>query len=113
VACHQATGHGLPGVFPPLAGSEWVTGKESLVVQIVLHGVSGDLTVSGNHYNGQMPTFKDKLGDAEIAAVVSYIRGNFGNTAAKVDAATVKAQRAATAAHSQPWNGDAELQAMK
>ncbi|MGP1614198.1 MAG: c-type cytochrome [Pollutimonas bauzanensis] len=113
LACHQATGLGLPGVFPPLAGSEWVTGKESLAIQIVLHGIAGDLTVGGNHYNGQMPTFKDKLGDAEIAAVVSHIRENFGNAAGKVDAATVKAERAASAAHGQPWNGDAELQAMK
>ncbi len=113
LACHQATGHGLPGVFPPLAGSEWVVGKESLVVQIVLHGITGDLTVGGNHYNGQMPTFKDKLGDAEIAAVVSHIRASFGNAAGKIDTDTVKAGRAATASRSQPWNGDAELQAMQ
>jgi mono/diheme cytochrome c family protein len=112
-ACHQATGLGLPGVFPPLAGSEWVTGKQSVAVQIVLHGISGDLTVNGDHYNGMMPAFKDRLSDAEIAAVVSHIRTSFGNTASEVDAATVKVQRAATAAQAQPWNGDAELQAMK
>ncbi len=113
LACHQATGLGLPGVFPPLAGSEWVTGKQSVAVQIVLHGISGDLTVNGDHYNGMMPAFKDRLSDAEIAAVVSHIRTSFGNTASEVDAATVKVQRAATAAQAQPWNGDAELQAMK
>lgn len=113
LACHQAAGQGLPGVFPPLAKSEWVIGKASVAVQIVLHGITGDLTVNGDHYNGMMPTFKDKLGDAEIAAVVSHIRSSFGNTADAVDEATVKAQRAATAEHSQPWNGDAELQAMK
>src|SRR3546814_2284433 len=71
----------LPGVFPPLANSEWVNGKASLTVQIVLHGVTGDLTVNGTHYNGHMPTFKDKLDDAQIAAVVSHIRGSFGNAA--------------------------------
>ena len=113
LACHQATGLGLPGVFPPLAGSEWVTGKASVAVQIVLHGVSGDLTVKGSHYNGMMPTFKDKLSDAEIAAVVSHIRGNFGNSVDGVDAATVKAQRAATATRPGPWNGDADLRAVK
>ncbi|HUG58887.1 MAG TPA: cytochrome c [Candidimonas sp.] len=113
LACHQATGQGLAGVFPPLAGSEWVVGKESLAIQIVLHGVTGDLTVNGVHYNGHMPTFKDKLGDAEIAAVISHIRTSFGNSASKVDAAKVKAEREATAAHAEPWNGDAELQAMK
>jgi mono/diheme cytochrome c family protein len=113
LACHQAAGQGLPGVFPPLAGSEWVVGKESLAIQIVLHGISGDLTVKGTHYNGLMPTFKDKLGDAEIAAVVSHIRTSFGNSASKVVAATVKTEHESTAAHAQPWNGDAELQAMK
>ncbi|NYT62755.1 cytochrome c [Alcaligenaceae bacterium] len=113
LACHQATGAGLPGVFPPLASSEWVTGKESLAIQIVLHGITGDLTVGGQHYNGEMPTFKDKLSDAEIAAVVTHIRTSFGNSASKVDAAMVKKERDATASHDKPWNGDAELQAMK
>src|SRR3546814_16988052 len=89
----------LPGVFPPLANSEWVNGKASLTVQIVLHGVTGDLTVNGTHYNGHMPTFKDKLDDAQIAAVVSHIRGSFGNAASPVDAAMVKAARARSAEH--------------
>lgn len=113
VACHQASGKGLPGVFPPLAGSEWVTGKGALAVQIVLHGVTGELTVAGTAYNGMMPMFKDKLDDAQIAAVVSYIRGSFGNSAEPVDAVTVASERAATADHVQPWNGDAELAGMK
>lgn len=113
LACHQATGLGLPGVFPPLADSEWVNGKGSLAIQIVLHGVSGELTVGGTAYNGQMPAFKDKLSDAELAAVVSHIRGSFGNASGAVDAATVKAERAATASQTGPWNGDVQLQAMK
>src|SRR3546814_618651 len=62
VACHQAGGQGLPGVFPPLAGSEWVTGKAALTVQIVLHGVAGELTVKGTQYNGMMP----KIGRAHV-----------------------------------------------
>lgn len=113
VACHQATGQGLPGVFPPLAGSEWVNGKAALTIQIVLHGVTGPLTVKGAQYNGMMPMFKDKLDDAQLAAVVSHIRGNFGNTAEPVDAATVAAERKATADHAEPWNGDADLAGLK
>ncbi|MDS1138809.1 cytochrome c [Pusillimonas sp. SM2304] len=113
LACHQASGKGLPGVFPPLAGSEWVTGKGALTVQIVLHGVTGELTVAGTAYNGMMPMFKDKLDDGQIAAVISYIRGSFGNAAAPVDAATVASERAATADQAQPWNGDADLAGMK
>lgn len=113
VACHQATGEGLAGVFPPLAGSEWVTGKAALAVQIVLHGMTGDLTVKGVHYNGAMPTFKDKLDDAEVAAVVNHIRTSFGNSADQIDAEMVKKERAATQAQEQPWNGEAELEAFK
>ncbi|MEO6985536.1 MAG: cytochrome c [Paralcaligenes sp.] len=113
VACHQASGAGLPGVFPPLAGSEWVLGKPSVAVQIVLHGVDGSLTVKGNVYKGEMPTFKDKLSDKEIAAVLSHIRSSFGNKADQIDEALVKAQRAATKSHEKPWNGDAELASLK
>ncbi len=113
VACHQATGAGLPGVFPPLAGSEWVLGKPSVAVQIVLHGIDGSLTVKGTVYKGQMPTFKDKLSDKEIAAVLSHVRSSFGNQAGKIDDALVKAQRAATQSHDKPWNGDAELAGLK
>lgn len=113
VACHQASGTGLPGVFPPLAGSEWVAGKESVVAQILLHGISGSLTVKGVVYKGEMPTFKDKLNDAEIAAVLSYVRSSFGNAAGKVDAALVKIERAAGKDRKLPWNGDDELGKLK
>ena len=44
VACHQSNGLGLPGVFPPLAGSEWVAGKAELLAALVLHGINGPLT---------------------------------------------------------------------
>lgn len=112
-ACHQATGAGLPGVFPPLAGSEWVTGKDALAANILLHGLTGKLTVKGAAYNGQMPAFKDKLNDAEVAAVLSHIRSQFGNSAAKVSADTVKAVRNEDKERKNPWNGDEELEKLK
>jgi mono/diheme cytochrome c family protein len=71
------------------------------------------LTVAGVTYNGAMPTFKDKLNDAEIAAVLTYVRSSFGNTAAKVEAATVKTARAASEDQKTPWNGDADLAKLK
>ena len=108
-ACHQAGGTGLPGVFPPLAGSNWVNGRDSTVVQILLHGIQGTLTVNGVAYNGAMPTFGSQLSDAEIAAVLTYVRGQWGNKAGPVGAALVSTQRAATAARSAPWNGDTDL----
>jgi len=108
-ACHQAGGTGLPGVFPPLAGSNWVNGRDSTVVQILLHGIQGTLTVNGVAYNGAMPTFGSQLSDAEIAAVLTYVRGQWGYKAGPVGAALVSTQRAATAARSAPWNGDTDL----
>lgn len=113
IACHQATGQGLPGVFPPLAGSEWVNGKASTAIQIVLHGIHGSLTVKGSVYKGQMPTFKDQLGDAEIAAVLSHVRASFGNSAGRITAGQVKAERAKTKNQDKPWNGDADLDKLK
>jgi mono/diheme cytochrome c family protein len=113
VACHQATGAGLPGVFPPLAGSEWVLAKETLPVNILLHGISGKLTVKGASYNGQMPAFGAKLNDNEIAAVLSYVRTSFGNSAGKIDAAAVKAARDASKDRQSPWNGDDDLNKLK
>lgn len=113
VACHQATGLGLAGVFPPLAESEWVAGDPKRLAQMVLHGVSGTLTVKGASYNGMMPPFKDKLGDAELAAVLTHIRSQFGNRAAPVDAKLVAEARAASSARTAPWKGDDELAAFK
>lgn len=112
LACHQATGAGLPGVFPPLAGSEWVNGEPAVLVQILLHGVTGELTVDGTSYNGQMPAFGDKFSDAELAALATHIRSEFGNTAEAVSAATVSEQRTAIE-RDQPWQGDADLQGLR
>ena len=109
VACHQASGQGLPGVFPPLAGSEWVTGPDATAARIVLRGVTGKLTVKGTAYQGAMPAFADQLGDAEIDAVLTHVRSQWGNAAPPVTAATVAAARADTAAMQAPYDGDAAL----
>lgn len=111
-ACHQAGGQGLPGVFPPLAGSEWVNGRETTLAAIVLHGVTGALTVKGNAFSGVMPTFKEQLSDAELAALLSHLRSQWGNTAAPITAATVAEVRQATAERSKPFDGDKELAAL-
>ncbi|CAN7546060.1 c-type cytochrome [Duganella sp. LjRoot269] len=113
VACHQATGAGLPGVFPPLAGSEWALAADKVPVNILLHGIAGKLTVKDVAYNGQMPAFKDKLSDAEIAAVLSYVRSNFGNGSGKISADIVKAEREAGKDRKDPWNGDEDLNKLK
>lgn len=112
-ACHQASGQGLPGVFPPLAGSEWVNGKPELLASILLHGVQGRITVKGLAFDGAMPAFKDQLDDESLAAVASYARAQWGNAGAPIPAGTVASVRARTASRGTPWQGDAELAAMK
>lgn len=111
--CHQSGGAGLPGVFPPLAGSNWVNGPGAMTVQILLHGVKDKLTVNGVVYQGVMPSFAAELSDAEIAAVLTYVRAQWGNQASAIDSALVSSLRAATAARSGPWNGDQDLDPLR
>lgn len=110
-ACHQASGLGVSGVFPPLAGAEWVLGSEKVLVSILLHGVQGELEVKGNKYNGVMPAF-GALADAELAAVLSYIRSDWGNQAPPISTATVAAQREATKGQTTAYAGGAALKAL-
>jgi len=105
-ACHQADGKGVPGAFPPLVGSEWVTGAPETVVHIVLDGLQGPVQVAGQTYNGAMPAWRDLLSDAEIAAVVTFVRQWAPNAASPVDSALVARERAATAARRRPWTAD-------
>jgi mono/diheme cytochrome c family protein len=111
-ACHQASGAGLAGVFPPLAASPWVTDSEKRLVQILLHGIQGPIEVLGTSYNGLMPAWK-MLSDAELAAVATYVRSAFGNQASAISAELVAAERAATASRTTPWGGGAELESVK
>ena len=112
-ACHQATGSGLPGVFPPLAGSEWVNGRETTVAAIVLNGITGSLTVKGSTYDGTMPTFKAQLSDDQIAAVLTYVRGQWGNSSAAIRPDVVAKVREETKGRGGPFGGDKELQGLK
>ncbi len=112
-ACHQAGGAGLPGVVPPLAGSEWVVGKEKTLIAAVLHGIEGSLTVKGQTYTGSMPAFAAQLGDAEMAALLTHLRSQWGNSAEPISAEAVAAVRAETASQTKPYQGDAELNALQ
>jgi len=99
--CHQPNGEGLPGQFPPLAGSEYVTGDDpSLPIKIILAGLAGPITVKGSEYNGAMLPFS-ALDDRTIAGVVTYIRGTWGNEASAVTAEDVAVVRAEIGNRSQ------------
>ena len=110
VACHQATGKGLPGLFPPLDGSEWVRGDERTVINILLHGISGEIEVLGASYKGVMPPFK-QLSDAEIAAVATHIRSQWSNTAKPITTDAVTAERKVST-RDTPFDGGAALKAL-
>jgi mono/diheme cytochrome c family protein len=108
VACHQSTGLGLTGVFPPLAGAEWVLGDEKVLINILLHGVKGSLEVKGVAYNGVMPAWKT-LSDDELAGLLTYIRSDWGNKAEAIIPETVKSQRELTKARTESYNGGPEI----
>ena len=107
-ACHQATGLGLAGVFPPLAASEWVVESPVTLTHILLHGIQGKMTVKGVSYQGLMPAW-NTLSDAEIAAVASYIRSDWGNNAAPITEDDVKKQRELTKARTAPYKNEEEI----
>ena len=110
VACHQASGKGLPGVFPPLDGSEWVLGDERVVANILLHGIDGEMTVAGVAYKGVMPAFK-QLTDAELAALASHVRSQWSNKAAPVTPELLAKERKAST-RTTPFAGGTELKAL-
>src|SRR5476651_359156 len=81
-ACHQASGKGIPGAFPALAGNAFVQGKASDPASVLLKG------------RGGMPDFSDTLNDRDIATVLTFVRNNWGNKAEPLTAAEVVALRA-------------------
>lgn len=107
-ACHQATGLGLAGVFPPLVSSEWVVESPVVLTNILLHGIQGRMTVKGVSYQGVMPAW-NSLSDAEIAAVTSYIRSDWGNKAVPITEDDVKKQRELTKARTGPYKNEEEI----
>ncbi|HEX4933192.1 MAG TPA: cytochrome c, partial [Gemmatimonadaceae bacterium] len=109
--CHQENGEGLPNLYPPLAGSEWLTGDAEIPIAIVLHGMQGEITVKGQKFNNVMAPWAS-LSDAQIAAILTYERSSWGNTASAVTAEQVAAVRAATASRTTPWTPE-EVKAAK
>jgi mono/diheme cytochrome c family protein len=108
LACHQITGMGLPGAFPPLGGSEYVSGSPRRMVAMMLKGMQGPLTVKGVMYNNvmialdtQFPQYKD---DKNVADVSNYVRNSFGNTATEAVTPQLVAEvRAKWASRTQPF----------
>lgn len=96
-SCHQVTGQGIPGAFPPLTHLDKVVqakGGREYLIRVVLYGLQGPLTVEGKTYNGVMPPFRH-LKDQEVADLLNHILTAFAKSKAKpITAQEVKAQRA-------------------
>ena len=105
--CHGADGLGKPGQAPPLAGSEWVTSAGyNRLAHIPLAGLSGNIQVTGKDWNMGMAAMGAALPDADLAAVLSYIRSSWGNKASAVEADDIQKVRAGLGARPQPMSHD-------
>ena len=102
IACHQPTGMGIPPVFPPLAGSEWVSKDASIAVRNIINGMQGPVTVKGMTYNSMMPPVAG-LSDKDIADVVNYVNNSWGNAGPTVTEEEVKAIKKKYADRKTMW----------
>ena len=111
--CHQVTGLGVAGQFPPLVGSEWVVGDApKRLQQILLHGIQGKIHVKGGDYNNAMPAWNVTLTDKQIAQVLTYVRGKLGgNSAPMITEKEMDDARKLTVDRTDPWS-EAELLAI-
>jgi len=89
VACHQPSGNGTPGVFPPLSGSEWLTRNPNHAIMVVTKGLTGPVTVSGKKYKGVMPAH-DTLTDQQVTDVINYARNAFEEQSGDITIEQVK-----------------------
>jgi len=95
-SCHGKDGLGLLDMGPPLAKSDWVTGKPDVIAKIVLKGMQGKITVSGKKYQPKIPmlAFEAIMTDEQIADTITYIRNSWGNKASPVNEKSVQRIRA-------------------
>ena len=92
LTCHMADGLGVDGMNPPLAKTDYVLGDKARLTNVLLNGLQG-VEIGGEQYHGVMPA-QASLTDAQIAAVLTYVRNSFGNKASAISAGEVKAVRA-------------------
>ncbi len=95
--CHQTNGAGLAGVFPPLAKSDYLAADPKRAIGILLHGLTGKVTVNGGEYNSVMPPM-NQLNDDEIANILTYVLNTWGNPGGRILSDEVTKIRAAKTA---------------
>ncbi len=109
--CHQPDGKGQAAIYPPLAGSEWVTGDETRLIKLSMHGLTGPITVKGEKFgiNPSVPPMTPlglMMTDKELAGVLTYIRNSFGNQAAAVKPENVAKVREALKDKVPPYQAE-------
>jgi aldose sugar dehydrogenase len=92
-ACHKPNRAGLQNTFPPLVASTIVSRNKSILIKLVLNGRTGPLSVNGQTYNQEMPSFKF-MNDNDPASILTYVRSNFSNLASAVRAYEIAKYRA-------------------
>jgi mono/diheme cytochrome c family protein len=114
IACHQPAGLGIPGAFPPLAGTEYTQGDARRMIAMTLKGVNPPLKVKEMTYAVPMPPLPTQFpmlaDDTKLSDVINYVRNSFGNKDEKgVTPAMIEAVRKEFAARANPWT-EPELQ---
>lgn len=92
--CHQSNGQGSFPRWPPLAGTDWVTGDKQRLISVILNGLNETIEVNGEEYSDPMPQH-GFLSDEDVAGVATYIRQNFGNDASAITTEEVREVREA------------------
>ena len=103
--CHGASGAGIAGLAPALAGASWVTGPPEWLARIILQGINGPIEVNGEQWNGIMPPHGhlEELDDETLAGLMLFLRRSWGNKADPVSVEQVAGMRVASADRKQPW----------
>jgi mono/diheme cytochrome c family protein len=91
ISCHMDQGEGLEGIFPPLAKSDYMLADKKRAIKQTLYGISGEMTVNGIKYNGEMNGFD--ITDEEMSDLMNYIFNSFGNKGGVITPEEVKAIR--------------------
>jgi mono/diheme cytochrome c family protein len=105
-SCHQNSGLGLAGQFPPLVGSKWATSDPGLISQIVIKGLKGTIEVKGVAYGQTLNMVPLGLNDREIANITTYVRQAWGNQASEISEEEVSGFRADSTNQVDQWTGE-------
>jgi mono/diheme cytochrome c family protein/glucose/arabinose dehydrogenase len=106
--CHGSNGKGVQRMAPPLAASDWILGDERRLALIILHGIEGPIEVNGKKYDAPeiLPVMASHstMDDASIAAILTYVRNEWGNSATSVARGLVSGTRHTSQGRVYPWS---------